>query len=82
MESKKFYLGLDIGTNSVGFCVTDENYNIIKNTKLSMMEKAQNTMETIYGVHAYLKRQVPPQKEELFARIEKDSKEGDMLLLK
>ncbi len=30
MENKKYYLGLDIGTDSVGFCVTDQNYNIIK----------------------------------------------------
>lgn len=28
--SKKYYLGLDIGTNSVGWAVTDENYNICK----------------------------------------------------
>ncbi len=27
---KKILLGLDIGTNSVGWCVTDENYQIIK----------------------------------------------------
>ena len=28
--SKKYYLGLDIGTNSVGWAVTDENYNLYK----------------------------------------------------
>lgn len=27
---KKYYLGLDIGTNSVGWAVTDENYNLYK----------------------------------------------------
>lgn len=27
---KKYYLGLDIGTSSVGFAVTDENYNVLK----------------------------------------------------
>ena len=27
---KKYYLGLDIGTNSVGWAVADENYNICK----------------------------------------------------
>ena len=27
---KDYYLGLDIGTNSCGFAVTDENYNILK----------------------------------------------------
>ena len=30
--SKKYYLGLDIGTNSVGWAVTDENYNLYKYT--------------------------------------------------
>lgn len=30
MERKKYYLGIDAGTNSIGWCVTDENYNIIK----------------------------------------------------
>lgn len=30
MENKKYYLGLDIGTNSVGYAVTDEEYNLIK----------------------------------------------------
>lgn len=29
-DSKKFYLGLDIGTDSVGFAVTDESYNLIR----------------------------------------------------
>lgn len=29
-NSKKFYLGLDIGTDSVGFAVTDEDYNLIR----------------------------------------------------
>lgn len=30
MENKKYYLGIDAGTNSIGWCVTDKNYNIIK----------------------------------------------------
>lgn len=31
MEKKqKFYLGLDIGTDSVGYAVTDEQYNLLK----------------------------------------------------
>lgn len=29
-EKKNYYLGLDIGTNSVGYAVTDEDYNLIK----------------------------------------------------
>lgn len=30
MENKKYLLGLDLGTNSVGFCLCDENSKIIK----------------------------------------------------
>lgn len=26
----KYYIGLDIGTNSVGWAVTDEYYNVLK----------------------------------------------------
>lgn len=33
MENKKYYLGLDLGTNSCGWCVTDENYKVIKSHK-------------------------------------------------
>lgn len=29
-REQEYYLGLDIGTESVGFAVTDENYNILK----------------------------------------------------
>lgn len=30
MENTKYYVGLDIGTDSVGYAVTDENYNLCK----------------------------------------------------
>lgn len=30
MEQKKYYLGLDIGTNSVGIAAADEQYNLMK----------------------------------------------------
>ncbi|MGI5969322.1 MAG: type II CRISPR RNA-guided endonuclease Cas9, partial [Lachnospiraceae bacterium] len=30
MEKKNYYLGLDIGTNSVGYAVTDKQYNLLK----------------------------------------------------
>ena len=36
--SKKYYLGLDIGTNSVGWAVTDENYNLCKYVKIRKIE--------------------------------------------
>ena len=29
-NQKDYYLGLDIGTSSVGWAVTDESYNILK----------------------------------------------------
>ena len=32
-NSKKFYLGLDMGTDSCGWCVTDDKYNIIRSHK-------------------------------------------------
>lgn len=32
-NSKKYYLGLDMGTDSCGWCVTDEKYNIIRSHK-------------------------------------------------
>ena len=28
--NKNYYIGLDIGTTSCGFAVTDENYNILR----------------------------------------------------
>ena len=28
--TKEYYLGLDIGTESVGWAVTDEHYNLIR----------------------------------------------------
>ena len=30
MSIEKYYLGLDMGTSSVGWAVTDENYNILR----------------------------------------------------
>ena len=29
-DSKKFYLGLDMGTDSIGYAVTDTEYNLLK----------------------------------------------------
>ena len=33
---KNYYLGLDIGTNSVGWAVTDDEYNLCKFKKKDM----------------------------------------------
>lgn len=32
-NSKKYYLGLDMGTDSCGWCVTDDKYNVIRSRK-------------------------------------------------
>jgi len=35
-DKKTYYLGLDLGTNSVGWAVTDENYNLLRFRKKDM----------------------------------------------
>ena len=35
-NDKKFYLGLDIGTDSIGWAVTDENYKLLRNNGKSL----------------------------------------------
>ena len=30
MEAREYYLGLDMGTSSVGWAVTDKNYNLLR----------------------------------------------------
>ena len=42
IANKKYYLGFDIGTNSVGYAVTDENYKLIKHKN-----------EPIWGSHVF-----------------------------
>ena len=49
MKNQKYYLGLDIGSNSVGFCVTDQDYNIIKKHKV--VYDGENTK--YYGNHLW-----------------------------
>mgnify|MGYP004455011919 CR=1 FL=1 len=49
MEPKKYYLGLDVGTDSVGFCVTDQDYHIIK--KHRVVRDGENTK--YYGNHIW-----------------------------
>lgn len=34
--SEKYYLGLDIGTNDVGWAVLDENYNLVRKNKFTL----------------------------------------------
>ena len=49
MGSEKFFLGLDIGTNSVGWAVTDDNYRI---------RKYKNNL--MWGVHLFDEAQQSP----------------------
>lgn len=36
MQDKKYFLGIDMGTDSVGWCLTDQNYKIIKKNGKSL----------------------------------------------
>ena len=50
MENKEYFIGLDIGTNSIGWAVTDTNYNILKkNGKflygVRLFDEAQTAIE-------------------------------------
>lgn len=49
MEQKKYYLGLDVGTDSVGFCVTDREYNVIKKHKVIQYDDYSD----YYGNHLW-----------------------------
>lgn len=60
---EKYYLGLDIGTGSVGWAVTDKNYNLLK-------EKVKH-----YGDFICLKQLILLKKEECFVLHEEDCKE-------
>ena len=50
MEGKEYYIGLDIGTNSIGWAVTDTNYNILKKNRkflygVRLFEEAKTAVE-------------------------------------
>ena len=40
---KKYYIGLDLGTSSVGWAATDENYNFLrlKGKKVGIIERVE-----------------------------------------
>lgn len=48
---KDYYLGLDVGTDSVGFCVTDKDYNIIAKRAVRWDSKGQRyyTKKHLWG---------------------------------
>ena len=50
MKGKEYYIGLDIGTNSIGWAVTDTNYNILKKNRkflygVRLFEEAKTAVE-------------------------------------
>lgn len=57
---QEYYIGLDIGTSSVGWAVTDMNYQIIRDT------------ERHCGAHGCLLVQILQKNEEDFGRQEGD----------
>lgn len=73
---QKYYIGLDIGTNSVGWAVTDENYNLCKANRKAMwgirlFEKAETAEERRTNRTARRRRQREKQRiewlQELFS---------------
>ena len=66
----KYYLGLDIGTDSVGFCVTDENYNIIKKHKTIIDEDKTK----YYGNHLWGARLFDEAKDAKYRRSARESR--------
>lgn len=55
MDKKAYYLGLDIGTNSVGFCVTDRDYHIItkKAVRTNLQGKRYYTRKHLWGARLF-----------------------------
>lgn len=60
MEKQKYYLGLDIGTDSVGYSVADMSYNVIKKGKKNLMGtrlfESGNTAEERRGFRSNRRR--------------------------
>lgn len=59
-NSKKYYLGLDMGTDSCGWCVTDDKYNVIRSHKKTYGPdgKLIKERDAIYGVLDFLNQQI------------------------
>ena len=50
MGNKEYFIGLDIGTNSIGWAVTDTSYNILKKNRkflygVRLFDEAQTAIE-------------------------------------
>lgn len=63
MEVGNYYLGIDAGTDSVGWAVTDNQYNVIG-------KKAN-----LYGVYDYLTELILHRKGVLFVLYEEEMRE-------
>lgn len=61
--NKEYFIGIDIGTNTIGYAATDTHYNLIKKSSKS-----------IWGIRLFMNFQ-QRQKEEFSEAIEEDYKE-------
>lgn len=53
-NNQKYYIGLDCGTNSVGWAVTDERYNLLTaNGKIKKANKVKTKPRTLWGVRLF-----------------------------
>lgn len=54
MDKKDYFIGLDCGTNSVGWAVTDENYLLLKGTHRIKSDKGTKTKrQTLWGFRLF-----------------------------
>lgn len=53
MKNKDYYIGLDIGSNSIGWAVTDTDYNILKKNRKFLFNNlaVNNTNDNIIFKH-------------------------------
>ena len=53
MKNKDYYIGLDIGSNSIGWAVTDTDYNILKKNRKFLFSNlaVNNTNNNIIFKH-------------------------------
>ena len=53
-ENQKYYIGLDCGTSSVGWAVTDDKYNLLcANGKVKKEGKTKTKKRALWGVRLF-----------------------------
>lgn len=53
-KNRPYYIGLDCGTNSVGWAVTDESYNLLKGThRIKSEEGTKTKKQTLWGFRLF-----------------------------